>query len=372
MDRRAFLRIAASAPAILHAAGTRAQSAAPKPNIIVILAGDIGYGGTGLYGAARVKTPNLEKLAARGLRFTNAYCSPATYTPARYSLLAGRYAFRREGSGIPLDDASLPVEPGQPAIASVLQAAGYAAGVAGQWHPGFENGNTDWDGVTRPSVAKLGISQAGYEYMESGRAARWMDDGTADALTRKASEFIDASANKPKPFFLCFAASDIHASRSPNPRFTGKSECGIRRDATVQFDWRAGQILEAIDRNGIAGNTLVIFTGDADAAIDNGHEGDAREDLNGRPIPRPLRDGKYGIDEDGTRVPFIVYWPARVKPGISNAPVNQVDLLASLAALAGASIPVEAGSDGLNRMRAILGESNKGRPHGAGHNNAAT
>lgn len=365
MDRRAFLRIAASAPATLHAVGTRAQAAASKPNIIVILAGDIGYGGTGLYGAARVKTPNLEKLAARGLRFTNAYCSPATHTPVRYSLLAGRYAFRREGFGIPLDDASLPVEPGQLAIASVLQVAGYATGIASKWHPGFENGNTDWDGVTRPSWA-------GYGYMESGRAARWMDDGTADALTRKASEFIDASANKPKPFFLCFAASDIHASRSPNPRFTGKSECGIRRDATVQFDWSAGQILEAIDRNGIAGNTLVIFTGDADAAIDNGHEDGAREDLNGRPIPSPLRGGKYGIDEGGTRVPFIVYWPARVKPGISDAPVSQVDLLASLAALAGASILAEAGSDGLNRMRAILGESNEGRPHGAGHNNAAT
>lgn len=436
MNRRVFLRAAAGVPAALCAVGAETVPPPVKPNIIVILADDLGYGDTGPYGATRVKTPNLDKLARRGLRFTNAYCSSATCTPTRYSLLTGRYAFRKEGSGILPGDAPLLIEPGQPTIASVLRGAGYATGVVGKWHLGLGSGNTNWNGVIKPGPAEIGfdysflmpgtadrvpcvytendrvvgldpndpitvrydkpipgeptgaenpamlrwhpshghdmtvvngISRIGY--MKGGHTARWMDEGIADTITRKASKFIDTYANKQKPFFLYFATSDIHVPRSPNPRFVGKSECGIRCDATVQFDWCVGQILEAIDRNDIARDTLVIFTSDNGPAIDDGYEDGAFEDLNGHQASGPLRGGKYSIYEGGTRVPFIVYWPGRVEPGISEALVSQVDLLASFAALTGTAIPPEAGPDSLNQIRTLLGESNQSRPHIIEHAN---
>lgn len=436
MERRTFLRMAASASASIFASAAAAQTPAAKPNIIVILADDLGYGDTGPYGATKVKTPNLERLAARSQLFTNAYCSSATCTPTRYSLLTGRYAFRKEGSGVLPGDAPLLITPGQPTIASVLKGGGYTTGVVGKWHLGLGNGNVDWNGVIKPGPAEIGfdysflmpatadrtpcvytendrvvgldpkdpitvrydkpipgeptgaenpgmlrwhpshghdmaivngISRIGY--MKGGHAARWMDEGIADTITRKATNFVDAHANKEKPFFLYFATADIHVPRAPNPRFVGKSECGIRCDAAVQLDWSVGQILEAIDRNDIAANTLLIFTSDNGAVIDDGYEDGAFEDLNGHLASGPLRGGKYSIYEGGTRVPFIVHWPGRVKPGVSEAIVSQVDLLASFAALAGISIPAEAGPDSLNHIQTILGESNESRAHVVEHAN---
>lgn len=436
MERRNFLRMAGGASASLLAYRATAQARAEKPNIIVILADDIGYGDTGPYGATKVKTPNLDRLAAQGLRFTSAYCSSATCTPTRYSLLTGRYAFRKEGSGILQGDAPLLIEPGQPTIASVLKGGGYATGVVGKWHLGLGNGNVDWNGFIKPGPAEIGfdysflmpgtadrtpcvytendrvvgldpkdpitvqygkpipgeptgagnpgmlrwhpshghdmtivngISRIGY--MKGGHAARWMDEGIADTITSKATSFIDSHANKEKPFFLYFATSDIHVPRSPNPRFLHKSECGIRCDSTVQFDWCVGQILEAISRNDIAENTMVIFTSDNGAVIDDGYEDGAFEDLNGHMASGPLRGGKYSIYEGGTRIPFIVHWPNRVKPGVSDAIVSQVDLLASFAALTGTSIPAEAGPDSLNHIQTILGESKESRSHVVEHAN---
>ncbi|MDZ7639638.1 MAG: arylsulfatase [Bryobacterales bacterium] len=436
MQRRTFLNLAAGASAatLLSPNGARAQNA--KPNIIVILADDIGYGDTGPYGATKVKTPNLDRMAAQGLRFTNAYCSSATCTPTRYSLLTGRYAFRKEGSGVLPGNAPLLIEPGQPTIASVLKGAGYATGVVGKWHLGLGNGNVDWNGVIKPGPAEIGfdysflipatgdrtpcvytendrvfgldpkdpitvqygkpipgeptgvdnpgmlrwhpshghdmtivngISRIGY--MKGGHAARWVDEGMADTITRKASNFIDAHANKEKPFFLFFATHDVHVPRVPHPRFQGKSECGIRCDATVQFDWSVGQVLEALDRNDIAENTLVIFTSDNGAVIDDGYEDGAFEDLNGHMASGPLRGGKYSIYEGGTRMPFLLRWPQRVKPGVSDAVVSQVDLLASFAALTGATLPNEAGPDSLNHIQTLLGESGESRSHVVEHAN---
>ena len=139
----------------------------------------------------------------------------------------------------------------------------------------------------------------------------------ADTFTRKAVEFIER--HKARPFFLYFATHDIHVPRVPHPRFAGKSGMGPRGDAIVEFDWSVGEVLDALDENGLAENTLVILTSDNGPVVDDGYRDDAVEKLGGHKPAGPFRGGKYSIFEGGTRVPFIVRWPGRVKPGTSKA-----------------------------------------------------
>src|SRR5262249_15913252 len=140
-------------------------------------------------------------------------------------------------------------------------------------------------------------------------------------------------------FFLYFATHDIHVPRVPHPRFAGKTEMGPRGDAIAEFDWSVGQLLDALERLGLMRNTLVVLSSDNGPVVDDGYQDDAVTRLGGHEPAGPLRGGKYSLFEGGTRVPFLASWPARIKPGSSDALVCQVDLLASLAALVGRSLP---------------------------------
>lgn len=404
------------------------------PNIIVILADDLGYGDLGCYGATKVKTPNLDRLAAQGLRFTDGHAPSATCTPTRYSLLTGEYAWRRKGTGILPGDASLIIEPGRPTLASVLREAGYTTGVVGKWHLGLGKGNLDWNGPITPGPLEIGfdysflipatgdrvpcvyvenhqvvgldpkdpirvsygtpigedptgkdhpellkvrfshghdntivngISRIGY--MTGGHAARWVDEDMGDVVTRKAVAFVER--NRQKPFFLYFATHDIHVPRVPHPRFVGTSRCGVRGDAIQQLDSCVGELLAALDHFGLANNTLVIFTSDNGPVVDDGYADGAVEQLNGHKPAGPFRGGKYSVYEGGTRMPLIARWPGRIKPGVSDALVCQVDFLASLAALADRQLSAEAGPDSLNVLPALLGESPQGRQQLVEHGN---
>ncbi len=154
MNRRSFLKLAGGACAF-----SRPSFAAPKalPNIVVILADDVGYGDLGCYGATRVRTPNLDRLASRGVRFTDAHSSSATCTPARYSMLTGQYAWRKKGTGILPGDAALILDLGKPTLPSVLKQAGYTTGCVGKWHLGLGSGNIDWNGEIKPGPREVGF-----------------------------------------------------------------------------------------------------------------------------------------------------------------------------------------------------------------------
>jgi arylsulfatase A-like enzyme len=167
--------------------------------------------------------------------------------------------------------------------------------------------------------------------------------------------------NKDRPFFLYFATHDIHVPRVPHPRFAGKSGCGVRGDVIEEMDWSVGEVIAALDKAGVAENTLVIFTSDNGPVVDDGYADGAVRDLNGHVPAGPLRGAKYQIYEGGTRVPFVVRWPGRVKAGTSDALVCQVDFLASFLALAGAERPNGAGADSQNVLPALLGEAKSGR-----------
>jgi arylsulfatase A-like enzyme len=423
MDRRSFLRLASAAGASPLFA---AQRAADRPNIIFILADDLGYGDLGCYGATRVKTPNLDKLAARGLRFTDAHSSSATCTPSRYSLMTGEYAFRKKGTGVLPGDAALIVEPGRTTLPSILKQAGYATGCVGKWHLGLGAGKIDWNGDIQPGPLETGFDysfimpatgdrvptvyvenrrvagldpkdpirvsyagpvgseptgrehpellrmklSAGHDqtivngvsrigYMSGGQAARWKDEDMADTFAAKGVSFIER--NRARPFFLYFATHDVHVPRVPHGRFRGVSQCGVRCDAVAQLDATVGKVMEALDRLAIAENTLILFSSDNGPVIDDGYADGSVENLNGHTAAGPLRGGKYSLYEGGTRVPFLARWPRRIKPGVSNALVCQIDMLHSLASLTGQKLGANAGPDSFDVFPALLGDSRSGR-----------
>jgi arylsulfatase A-like enzyme len=424
MTRRTFLAGAAGAIAA-HLPGNAAP--ASKPNIVIVYADDLGWGDLSCYGATRVKTPNLDRLAAAGMRFTDAHSSAATCTPSRFSLLTGRYAFRNERARILPGDAPLLIKPGSLTLASMLRERGYRTGVVGKWHLGLGEGGVDWNAEIKPGPREIGfdysflipatgdrvptvyvenqrvagldpsdpihvsyskpvgtdptgrqrpdlltmrpshghdytivngISRIGY--MTGGKSARWKDEDMADTITRKAVAFIEDDART--PFFLYFSTHDIHVPRAPHGRFRGSTPMGPRGDTIAELDWSAGQILEALDKRGLASNTLVVFTSDNGPVVDDGYHDDAVAKLGDHKPCGPYRGGKYSNFEAGTRVPFLVRWPGRVRRGVSDALVGQVDLLASLAGLTGAPLGA-AGLDSADLLPALTGESRKGREH---------
>lgn len=203
-----------------------------------------------------------------------------------------------------------------------------------------------------------GVGRIGY--MKGGKSALWNDEEMAPVFAREAVKFIEASAGR--PFFLYFATHSIHVPRLVGPRFAGKSGMGPRGDAILEFDWQVGEVLAALDRLKLAENTLVILTSDNGPVIDDGYKDEAVAKLGTHKPAGLWRGGKYSLFEGGTRVPFIVRWPARVKAGQTDALISQVDLAATLGALAGRK-PAATMPDSRDLLLALLGESKTGRDH---------
>ena len=400
----------------------------PPPHIVLIVADDLGYGDLGCYGGKAIPTPNLDRLAASGRRFTRAYAPSATCTPSRYALLTGEYAWRQppKKTSILDGDAPLALDPARPSLASFLRDAGYDTALVGKWHLGLGDGLTpvDFNTDIRPGPLEVGFNSAffipatvdrvpcvfidghrvahldasdpitvsylkrvgpdpvGHEHpellvypadrqhadtiingisrighMSGGQAARWVDADIADVLTGRATDFI--AAHGPRPFFLYYGTHDPHVPHMPAPRFRGKSHAGIRGDAIVQLDWIVGEVLAALDRAGVADDTLVLVTSDNGPVLFDGYF-DGSVEANGRHQPAGgLRGGKYLRYEGGTRVPLIARWPRRISPGVSNAFVSLLDFFPSTAALLGRPYPAAAGRDGLDVLPALLGDTDR-------------
>lgn len=204
-----------------------------------------------------------------------------------------------------------------------------------------------------------GIPRIGW--MTGGKSALWKDEEIADVITNKAKNFIINSADK--PFFLYMGTQDVHVPRVPHPRFAGKSGLGTRGDVILQLDWTVGEIMHTLDSMGIADNTLFIFTSDNGPVIDDGYQDQARELLNGHKPMLDYRGGKYSLYEAGTRIPFIVRWPAAVKPGRQQGLFSQIDVYASLAEVLGQSLPEGAAPDSRPRSSSLLGSDQSNRSY---------
>ncbi|KAA2238402.1 arylsulfatase [Chitinophaga agrisoli] len=414
---------AAAAVALSYSPGAcQAQS---RPNIIIIYTDDVGYGDVGCYGATGVKTPNIDALAAQGLRFTDAHCTAATCTPSRVSLLTGSYAFRNKAAILP-GDAPLLIRPGTPTLPGMLQKEGYKTAVVGKWHLGLGSGNINWNGDISPGPLEIGFD---YSYLLPATADRvptvYIEDHrmvNADATdplavsyekkigneptgleqpgllrmkadTQHSNTIVNGisrigyqtggkkawwkdedfamiftakakqfiNTNKDRPFFLYFSLTDIHVPRSPNPAFVGKTAMGPRGDAIVEMDWCVGEIMKEIQQLGISKNTLIIFSSDNGPVLNDGYEDLAVEKLGSHKPAGPFRGGKYSAFEGGTRVPVIVSWPGAIKPGASEAMVSQVDWYASFARLVHHELAGNEAPDSFDMLAALLGTSNKGR-----------
>lgn len=402
-----------------------------KPNVIVILADDLGYGDLKCYGAKNVETPHVDKLASEGIRFTNAHTVAATSTPSRYSLLTGEYAWRRPDTDIAAGDVKMIIRPEQYTMADMFKSAGYATAAIGKWHLGLgdKTGGQDWNAPLPAALGDLGFDYhyimaatadrvpcvfiengkvANYDpsdpievsytknfpgeptgkdnpellynlhpsnghdmsivngisrigFMKGGGKALWKDENIADSITVHAIDFI--KQHKDEPFFMYFATNDVHVPRFPHDRFRGKNPMGVRGDAIVQFDWSVGQIMETLDKLGLAENTLIILSSDNGPVVDDGYDDKAEELLNGHSPAGPWRGNKYSAFEGGTAVPAIVRWPKKIKENReSDVLMSQIDWISSLGALINARLPKGSAPDSYNRIGNLLGTDNADRP----------
>ena len=399
----------------LAAAAVSAYSSpSQRPNIVVLLADDMGYGDPRCYNpASKIPTPNMDRLAAEGLIFTDAHTPAAVCTPTRYGLLTGRYCWRTRLKSIVLwTEYEEPlIDPPRETVARLLQRTGYETAAIGKWHlglnfakpgGGFVRGKPNHlngaDGtrevdfsqpiqggpsalgfntsyllpgginlephffiaddrvVGKPTVwraagAPTRPGTSGAEVHEGWMAEGWSDEAIGPALTEKAVEFITASAAERKPFFLYFASAAPHRNCTPSEFARGKSQAGVRGDMVYEFDWSVGRVLAKLDELGIAGNTLVIVTSD-NGGVAKSDEG---QDF-GHQSCGELRGFKGGLYEGGHRVPFLVRWPGQAPAGKTNASlVVLTDLLATFASLVGADRPLGAGPDSFDVLPALRG-----------------
>ena len=409
------------------AAGSEENNAVRPPNIVIFYVDDLGYGDVSSYGAIGVETPNIDHLAANGVRFTDAHSSAATCTPSRYSLLTGEHGFRRSAK-ILRGDAPLLIPTEKQTLPAMLKRAGYTTAVVGKWHLGLGDGNLDWNAAIRPGPLEIGFDYAfllpatgdrvptvyvenhqvvdldpadpievSYKDKIGGRPTgiespellRYETDGQhnktiVNGVSRIGymaggesalwvdEEFPDVfsakaaefiRANKDRPFFLFHSFHDIHVPRLPNPRFKGKSTMGPRGDAIVQTDWIVGALVDELEKLGISDRTLLIFTSDNGPVLNDGYEDQAAELVGDHKPAGPFRGSKYSAFEGGTRVPSISYWPGTIKPGSSAALVSQLDIYASIAELVGVA-PIDGeASDSRDQLDVWLGRSDTGREY---------
>ena len=347
-----------------------AAEASERPNIVVILADDLGYGDLGVQGCRAIKTPNIDALAAQGVRFGHCYSSAPICTPSRAGLLTGRYPLRSgiitamQAAGDTLmrkatkqagmvfaqfgtvdmaggENAVAGLPPSEITIAEALKTAGYRTGAFGKWHlgdftelpqyhpfnhgfdefTGFNMSNDDWPVAfwrgEEEIVEDIGIGQEKYTAL----------------FTEEAIQFMEEADDE--PFFLYLAHKDPHQPFYPSERFAGKSEGGPYGDAVSEFDWSVGEIAAAIEALGIGGETLVIVTSD------NGpwFEGS----------PGGLRGRKGQSYEGGFRVPCVASWPGRIPAGqVVDAPMMHIDFFPTFMRLAGLGLPTDRVIDGID------------------------
>ena len=376
---------------------------AAQPNIVVIFADDLGYGDVSCYGASKIQTPNIDRLASQGMKFTDAHSAASLCSPSRYGLMTGQSPWRlhKKGNGYRVSSA-------RPTMASFLKTAGYTSAAIGKWHLGYSK---DWNKLPITGPLEVGFDyhfgvpsnhndstrafienhdlvgrEPGKEYrivkgrdFPEGLAEPRVEDQVDSTLTEKAIAFIRRNADK--PFFLYFTPCAPHTHVTPAANFRGTSDAGLYGDHVQELDSHVGELLQVIDELKLADNTLVVFTSDngstpkdfkgtqgvkLNLADDSGDIRKkfktAKEDAKklGHVTNGPWRDGKGYSYEGGHRIPLIARWPNRIAAGSSSdCMVNLTDLFATSAAVVGRDLPSDAAEDSLSLLPVLLGKEDR-------------
>lgn len=319
----------------------------PPPNVIVIFTDDQGYGDIGCFGAQGYTTPNLDRLAQEGSRFTNFHVSQPVCSASRTSLLSGCYANRVGIHGALGPQAKHGIHHEETLLPEIFKSQGYVTGMAGKWHLGHHpqflptrHGFDEYLGLPYSNdmwAHRRGIKPGSYPNLPLIEGEKIIDDDvTAEdqrqlttQYTERAVDFIDR--NHDRPFFFYLAHSMPHVPLYVSDKFQGKSAQGTYGDVIQEIDWSVGQILDALDRHHLAEKTLIIYTTDNGPWLVYGnHAGSAG----------PLREGKGTCWEGGVRVPCLMRWPGKIPAGFTNnRMLMTIDLLPTLAKLIGADLP---------------------------------
>ena len=374
-----------------------AASPPEKPNIVFILADDMGIGDCTAYNPeSKIPTPNIDRLAAQGMRFTDAHAAASVCVPSRYGLLTGKYAFRTWDQ-FPPQFPNLH-DPKQPTIASILKQGGYETAAIGKWHLGIQplmkEGKVRYSPNTVGFDYFFGMEQSldtePYYYVENDRmvaaptghtdgqqgdpskcsnpgsqGAMWREGAIAPGfvhekclplMAAKGVEYLKGRPQDGKPFFLYLALPAPHTPWLPQPEFRGKSGAGDYGDYMVEVDNIVGQVMETLKEKGLEGNTLLIFSSD------NGpmwFPADVKH--YGHSAAGTWRGWKGQFYEGGHREPFIARWPGKIAPGsTSNHVVDFTDMMATFADIAGVEMPEGAGPDSFTILPALLGKEATG------------
>lgn len=349
------------------------------PNIVLIFMDDMGYADIGPFGATAYKTPNLDKMAAEGRTFTDFYVTQAVCSASRAGLMTGCYNVRVGIQGALGPNSKIGINPQEMTLAELCQQKGYATACFGKWHLGdkepflpLQNGFDEYFGL--PYSNDMWPYHPGVRHLsEEERVKRWphlplydgnkvvnakVDGKAQEQLTTQYTEhavaFIDK--NKDKPFFLYVPHSMVHVPLYVSDKFKGKSGAGLFGDVVMEVDWSVGQILDALKRNKIDDNTLVIFTSDNGPWLSYGdHAGSAG----------PLREGKGTMWEGGCREPTIMRWPGHIPADtVCDTPAMTIDIFPTVAKLIGAELP-EQPIDGKDIWPLIAGTEGAKSPHEA-------
>jgi arylsulfatase A-like enzyme len=360
-----------------------------KPNLVYILADDMGWGDLDSYNShSAIPTPSLNQFAREGMRFTDMHSSSAVCTPSRYSILTGRYCWRsRLKKGVLNGDSPNLIEEGRTTVPSMLKKQGYYTAGVGKWHLGLgKEAKTDFSKPLLPGPVSHGfdyyygipasLDMAPYVYFENDhvvepptiddpgskeprgvfwraglRAPHFEIPQVLPTLTQKAVDVIHERASKPQePFFLYFALPSPHTPWVPLPEYHGKSKAGDYGDYVVEVDTMIGRILEALRSSGMDDNTMVIVTSD------NGADWKP-EDIEHYPhrANAAWRGEKADVWEAGHRIPFIARWPGHIPANtVSDETGSLTDLMATAAAMLGVTLPPDAGEDSFNLLPALL------------------
>jgi arylsulfatase A len=383
-----MLRVVATTLLLFVASSVQA---ADRPNIVIILADDFGYGDAKCFNPeSKIPTPNIDRLATEGMKFTDAHSGSSVCSPTRYGLLTGRYAWRtilRRGVLQPYDPPLIAAD--RPTLPGLLKQHGYHTACVGKWHLGWDwplkNGEPDF---TQPIAG--GPTARGFDYYFGthvpnhppycfihndrtvgqptamkevrdldGRPGPmlpgWKFDAILPTITEKAVEYIGERAKeKDKPFFLYFPLTSPHEPVRPSERFKGKSGINDLADFFMETDWAVGEIAAALDKHKLSDNTLFFFT------CDNGHAtytGLKPLTDAGHKVSGPYRGFKTDIWEGGHRVPFIARWPGKIKAGTTNdATICHTHFLATCLDVIGQKAPADSAVDSLSVWPLLQGK----------------